>query len=284
MSTPKRTNASACQDPGSIRSARAAAFARRELGGDYPPWDRLAASQRPEPRRSPYHDAEPAAGDIRAIDADVDSTGELIAAQLRAAQALASSIRSRVPRCPGHRPRTCCSSAYDGTTRRTCTSGIWQLPGSTDRQGQPNRSVHAFRGTPAAACMALTPARRCYGPELPGAAGGVVDASPSRACSRARAAASTRCSLWRTEAHSQEALPWLTAAAETSTKKRKTPSRPGRTPSARARRPEPRRWLATLGEPVCRWSARPRRPPCGLSAFLPVFCRCSALAGSGRPG
>ena len=31
------------------------------------------------------------------------------------------------------------------------------------------------------------------------------------------------------------------------------------------------------------WSARPRRSPCGLSAFLPVFCRCTALVGNGRP-
>ena len=27
-------------------------------------------------------------------------------------------------------------------------AGIWQLSGSTDRQDQPNRSVHAFRGIP----------------------------------------------------------------------------------------------------------------------------------------
>ena len=41
----------------------------------------LAASQLPEPRHGPDDDAEPAAADIPAIDADVDS-GELIAAQL----------------------------------------------------------------------------------------------------------------------------------------------------------------------------------------------------------
>jgi hypothetical protein len=44
-------------------------------------WDRLAASQLPGPRRGPDHYAEPAATDVPAIDADVDS-GELIAAQL----------------------------------------------------------------------------------------------------------------------------------------------------------------------------------------------------------
>jgi len=60
---------------------RAAAFARCDLGGDHAPRDRLTASQLPEPRRSPDDHAEPAAPDIPAIDADVD-TGELIAAQL----------------------------------------------------------------------------------------------------------------------------------------------------------------------------------------------------------
>jgi hypothetical protein len=66
---------------GSIWSAQAAVFARCDLGGDHPPWDRLAAPQLPSPRRGPDDDAEPAAADIPAVDADVDS-GELIAAQL----------------------------------------------------------------------------------------------------------------------------------------------------------------------------------------------------------
>jgi len=66
---------------GSIWSARAAAFARCDLGADHAPWDRLAASQLPGPRRGPDDYAEPATADIPAIDADVDS-GELIAAQL----------------------------------------------------------------------------------------------------------------------------------------------------------------------------------------------------------
>jgi hypothetical protein len=67
--------------PGCIWSARTAAFVWRELGRDHAPRDRLAAPQLPEPRRGPDHNAEPAAPDIPAIDADVDS-GELIAAQL----------------------------------------------------------------------------------------------------------------------------------------------------------------------------------------------------------
>ena len=66
---------------GSVWSARAAAFAWRDLGGDHPPRDRLAAAQLPQPRRSPDDHAEPAAADIPAIGADLGS-GELIAAQL----------------------------------------------------------------------------------------------------------------------------------------------------------------------------------------------------------
>jgi hypothetical protein len=54
-------------------SARAAAFARCDLGGDHAPGDRLAAWQLPGPRRGPDDYAEPAAADTPAIDADVDS-------------------------------------------------------------------------------------------------------------------------------------------------------------------------------------------------------------------
>ncbi len=67
--------------PGSIWSARAAASARCDLGGDHAPGDRLAAWQLPGPWRGRYDDAEPAAADIPAVEADVDS-GELISAQL----------------------------------------------------------------------------------------------------------------------------------------------------------------------------------------------------------
>jgi hypothetical protein len=65
----------------SIWSAQAVAFARCDLGGDHASGDRLAASQLPGPRRGPDDDAEPAAADVPAIDADVDS-GEPVAAQL----------------------------------------------------------------------------------------------------------------------------------------------------------------------------------------------------------
>ena len=69
------------------------------LGGDHAPGDRLAASQLPESRRGPDDHAEPAAADIPAIDADVDS-GELIAAQLPQILAMhdpghGSQVRSR---------------------------------------------------------------------------------------------------------------------------------------------------------------------------------------------
>jgi hypothetical protein len=59
--------------PGCIWSARAAAFAWRELGRYHAPGDRLAAPQFPEPRRGSDHHAEPAAPDIPAIKTDVDS-------------------------------------------------------------------------------------------------------------------------------------------------------------------------------------------------------------------
>ena len=90
---------------GSIRSARAAAFARCDLGGDHAPGDRLAAWQLPEPRRGPDDDAEPAAADIPAVDADVDS-GELIAAQLPQVLVMHdASYGSQVRSCSREPPR-----------------------------------------------------------------------------------------------------------------------------------------------------------------------------------
>jgi hypothetical protein len=77
----QRTSVLRRSRPESIWSARAAAFARRDLDGDHPPGNRLAAPQLPEPRRGPDNYPEPAAADIPAIDADVDS-GELITTQL----------------------------------------------------------------------------------------------------------------------------------------------------------------------------------------------------------
>ncbi len=87
--------------PGCIWSARAAAVARRDLGRDHPPGDRLAAPQLTQPRHGSDHHAEPAAPDIPAIDTDVDS-GELIAAQLPQIFAMhdpshGSQVRPRSP-------------------------------------------------------------------------------------------------------------------------------------------------------------------------------------------
>lgn len=66
---------------GSNWSARAAAFAWCDLGGDHTPWNRLAALQLPEPRRGPNDYTEPAAAGIPAPGADVH-TSERIAGQL----------------------------------------------------------------------------------------------------------------------------------------------------------------------------------------------------------
>ena len=57
-------------------------FGRCDLGGDHAPWDRLAAPQFPELGRGGDDDAEPAAADIPAVDADIDTIVELIATQL----------------------------------------------------------------------------------------------------------------------------------------------------------------------------------------------------------
>ena len=66
--------------PGAWLISPSATVARCELGSDHLPGDHLAAGQLPGPRRSPDNHAEPAAADIPAISADVDS-GELSAAQ-----------------------------------------------------------------------------------------------------------------------------------------------------------------------------------------------------------
>ncbi len=90
---------------GSVWSARAAAFASCDLGGDHAPWDGLAAGQLPGPGRGPDHDAEPAATDIPAVDTDLDS-GELIAAQLPQVLVMHdASDGSQMGSCSGEPPR-----------------------------------------------------------------------------------------------------------------------------------------------------------------------------------
>jgi hypothetical protein len=84
-------------------TSRAAAFARRDPGGDHAPGDHLAASQLPGPRRGPGGDAGPAAADIPAIDADA-GPGELVAAQLPQVLVMGdASDGSQVRSCPGER-------------------------------------------------------------------------------------------------------------------------------------------------------------------------------------
>ena len=80
-------------------------FTRCDLGGDHPPRDHLAAPLLPGPRRGPDDHAEPAAADVPAVDADVDS-GELIAAQLpQVLRMHDASHGSQVRSCPGEPPR-----------------------------------------------------------------------------------------------------------------------------------------------------------------------------------
>ena len=99
-------------------SARAAAFAWCDLGGDHSPWDRLAALQLPEPRRGPDDHTEPAAADIPAPGADVD-TSERIAAKLP--QVLLMHDAS-----PGSRVRPCCRATIRISPRvRTLTTTAW---------------------------------------------------------------------------------------------------------------------------------------------------------------
>jgi hypothetical protein len=102
-----RTAADWCFSPvqaGSIGSARAAPFARRELGGDHPPRDRLAAWQLPEPGRGPDDHAEPAAADIPAVAADAES-GELIAAPPQVLVMHDARDGSQMGSCSGEPPR-----------------------------------------------------------------------------------------------------------------------------------------------------------------------------------
>ena len=89
--------------PGCIWSARAAAFAWRELGRDHAPGDRLAAPQLPEPRRGPDHHAEPAAPDIPAIDTDVDPGSSSRHSCHRSSRCTIPATAARCGRAPASR-------------------------------------------------------------------------------------------------------------------------------------------------------------------------------------
>jgi len=91
----------------------------------------------------------------------------------------ASFSRFALYRCDQSRP----SSPPSTGTPQPISKLPGVLPGGPKARSQDDSDrTHCH----AAACVVLTPAWRCYGPELPGAAGGGADASASRACSRAR--------------------------------------------------------------------------------------------------
>ena len=107
--------------PGPIWSARAAAFARCDLGGDHTPGDRLAAGQLPEPRRGPDDHAEPAATNIPAIDADVDSISSSRHSCHRLSSCTIPATAARCGRAPASRRAAISISA--GV--RTLTTTAW---------------------------------------------------------------------------------------------------------------------------------------------------------------
>ncbi len=114
-------------------SARAAAFARCNLGGDHAPWDRLAALQLPQPRRGPDDHAEPAAADIPTAGADVDS-GELIAAQLPGILVMHdASDGSQVGSCSCEPPRSSQYLSLGEDARPSARGARYQRPLSPTR-------------------------------------------------------------------------------------------------------------------------------------------------------
>jgi hypothetical protein len=88
---------------GSIGSARAAAFARCDLGGDHPPGDRLAVRQLPDPWRGPDDHTEPAAADVPAVDAHLDPSELSAARQPQILLIHDASDGSQVGRAPASR-------------------------------------------------------------------------------------------------------------------------------------------------------------------------------------
>jgi hypothetical protein len=114
---------------GSIWSARAVALGRCDLGGDHPPWDRLAASQLPGPWRGLDDDAEPAAADVPAAGADVDSGAHRGTAATGPRDARCQrrrpggvALRRAVARQSGSRPGSGRSPRQHGHVRRSVTT------------------------------------------------------------------------------------------------------------------------------------------------------------------
>jgi len=121
-------------------------------------WDRLAAPQPPEPGRGRDDHAEPAAADIPAVDADVD-TGELIAAQL---PQVLGDARSQ-PRQPGAAalPRA-------GARQSGPRPGLGRSPPQHEHARRPMaismaRPSSAGRGSPPIGSVCMSAARSSAG-------------------------------------------------------------------------------------------------------------------------
>jgi hypothetical protein len=106
---------------GSIGSARAAAFAWCDLGGDHPPGDRLTAWQLSGPRRGPDDHTEPAAADIPAVDTDVDTISSSRHSCHRSSLCTMPATTARWGRVPASRRTAISTSA--GVRTLTTTAG-----------------------------------------------------------------------------------------------------------------------------------------------------------------
>jgi hypothetical protein len=121
--------------PDHVGSAQVAAIARRDLGGDHPPGDRLAAWQLPEPRRGPDDHAEPAAADVPAAGADL-GPGELVAAEPPQVVVMRdAATAARWGRAPASRRAAIRISA--GVRTVTMTAWARAVPGD-HRDGRPS--------------------------------------------------------------------------------------------------------------------------------------------------
>ena len=151
--------------PGSIWSARAAAFARCDLGGDHAPGDRLAAWQLSGPRRGPDDHAEPAAADIPAVDADVDAP--VSSSRHSCHKSSGCTIPATAARC-GRAPASRRAVIRISAGVRTLTMTAWARPALDDhrsiqaavrRMGKPRDS-----GPFGERCALPLPSRRQHEP------------------------------------------------------------------------------------------------------------------------
>ena len=99
-------------------------------GGDNTPRDRLTASQLPEPRRGPDDHAEPAAADIPAADADIDSSSSPHSCH-RSSRCTMPATAARWGRAPASRRAAISISARV----RTLTPTAWARATLDDHPG-----------------------------------------------------------------------------------------------------------------------------------------------------